>query len=290
MTTALAPARTGAPSGRATVIALAAREAHRLVLNPVFLFAVGMALWVTLDGPSPSAVTEIDEVVPYPAIFLGGFSMMAMFWLTRSMGASEPAVGVAPTTLPRRTAALCAVAIVPFGCGCLTLLLFLSSYPVGGPQYGAFSRPAQVAILAGQIALPSLGGPLLGVALGRWVRFPGAGFVLFLVLFGWGNLVTILAIWHPGPAPFAVLRMFAPFAFFTLHADPGHVTAWRGSPWFFLGWQLALCAIAVLVALLRGAEGRARSRIIRALALTAAAAVILLVLAGTGGFAHPVTV
>jgi hypothetical protein len=33
-----------------------------------------------------------------------------------------------------------------------------------------------------------------------------------------------------------------------------------------------------------------RSRIIRALMIVAAAAMIMLVLAGTGGFAHPVTV
>jgi uncharacterized membrane protein YgaE (UPF0421/DUF939 family) len=85
-----------------------------------------------------------------------------------------------------------------------------------------------------------------------------------------------------------VLRLFAPFALFTLHSDAG-VTAWRGSPWFFLGWQLALCAIAVLVALLRGAEGRLRARIIRALGIAGAAAVILLLLAGTGGFTHAVT-
>jgi hypothetical protein len=64
--------------------------------------------------------------------------------------------------------------------------------------------------------------------------------------------------------------------------------AWRGSPWFFIGWQLALCAIAVLVALLRGAEGPVRTRVIRALAITGAAAVILLMLAATGGFTHAV--
>jgi hypothetical protein len=50
-----------------------------------------------------------------------------------------------------------------------------------------------------------------------------------------------------------------------------------------------LCAIAVLVALLRGAEGTVRSRIIGALAIAGVAAVILLVLAGAGGFTHPVT-
>ena len=168
---------------------------------------------------------------------------------------------------------------MPFVCGCLALLGFLRLYPVGDAVYGPFSPSARIAVLVGQIVVPSLGGPLLGVALGRWVRFPGAAFVLFLVLFGWVQLVTILTMSRPDSAPVAVLRLFSPFAFFTLHADAG-VTAWRGSPWFFIGWQLALCAIAVLVALLRGAEGRVRTRIIRALAIAGAAAVILLVLAG----------
>jgi len=150
----------------------------------------------------------------------------------------------------------------------------LHSYPVGDTAYGAFSPSARIAILAGQIVVPSLGGPLLGVALGRWVRFPGAAFVLFLLLFGWVNLVTWPSVSHPDSAPATVLRLFTPFAFFTVTRNTAHVTAWRGSPWFFIGWQLALCAIAVLVALLRGAEGRA---------------LIMLVLAGAGGFTHPVT-
>ena len=234
-------------------------------------------------------VTEIDTANPYPAIFLGGFGMMAAYWLTRSMRASEPVVGVTPVTRPARTAALCAVALVPFACGCLALLRFVQLIPVSSPLYGPFSPSARVAVLVGQIVIPALGGPLLGVALGRWVRFPGAAFVLFLVLYGWVSLVTILSMSHQNSAPVAVLRLFAPFAFFTSTGNGPGVTAWRGSPWFFIGWQLALCAIAVLVALLRGAEGRVRSRIIRALGIAAAAAVILLVLAAAGGFTHAVT-
>ena len=144
---------------------------------------------------------------------------MATFWLTRSMRDSEPVVGVTPTTLPARTAALCTVAVVPFLCGVLTLLAFLHFHPVGDPVYGAFSPPARVAVLVGQIVVPSLGGPLLGVALGRWVRFPGAAFVLFLVLFGWVNLVTVLSLSHPDSAAVTALRLFAPFAFFTLHRE-----------------------------------------------------------------------
>ena len=99
---------------------------------------------------------------------LGGFGMLAAFWLIQSMRASEPVVGVAPAALPARTAALCATAIVPFGCGCLTLLAFLHFHPIGDPVYGAFGPSARIAVLVGQIVVPSLGGPLLGVALGRW--------------------------------------------------------------------------------------------------------------------------
>jgi hypothetical protein len=161
--------------------------------------------------------------------------------------------------------------------------------PVSSPLYGPFSPSARVAVLVGQIVMPALGGPLLGVALGRWVRFPGAAFVLFLLLYGWVSLVTIVTMSHPDSAPVAVLRLFSPFAFFSLHSDAGGVTAWRGSPWFFIGWQLALCAIAVLVALLRGAEGRVRTRIIHALGIAGMAALILLVLAALGGFTHPLT-
>ncbi len=287
MTATLAPARPEAAAGRITFAALAAREMRRFVLNPVFLAAAGLTAYLLWSGQR-STVTDIDNVNAIAATLFGGLGMMAAFWLTRSMRASEPVVGVTPTTLPARTAALCAVAIVPFGCGCLTLLWFVHLYPVSEPVYGAFSPPARVAVLAGQIVMPALGGPLLGVALGRWVRFPGAAFVLFLILSGWMELVTALTLARPDSAPAAVLRLFSPFALFTLHSDAG-VTAWRGSPWFFLGWQLALCAIAVLVALLRGAEGRLRSRIIRALGIVLAAAVIMRVLAGTGGFTHAVT-
>jgi hypothetical protein len=267
--------------GHPTFVTLASRELRRFVVNPVFLFAVGMC---ALIGTGDSdGVVEIDTVVGYPAAFLGGFGMMAMYWLTRSMRDSEPVVGVTPTARPVRTAALCAVAIVPFLCGWLTLFAFIRVFPIGSPVYGAFSEPTQVAILVGQIVVPSLGGALLGVALGRWVSFPGAAFVLFLLIFGWVNLVTVPSLTHPDSAPLAALRLFSPFAFFTFADNGPDVTLWRGSPWFFIGWQLALCAIAALVALLRGAEGRVRSRIVHALLIALAVAAVMFVLTITVG-------
>jgi hypothetical protein len=287
MTTTLASARAHADADRATLLALAARETRRFAINPIFLF--GVAMTVLVLAPARGHVTEIDDVNWTTAVFLGGFGMIAAFWLTRSLATSEPVVGVTPTTLPVRTAALCMVSIVPFACGGLALLRFMQLIPVGGPVYGAFSSSAQVAILAGQIAVPSLGGPLLGVALGRWVRFPGAGIVALLVIFGWVNLATVPSLSHPDSAAATALRQFAPFTHFTYTDNGTAMTTWRGSPWFFLGWQLALCAIAVLVALLRGAEGRPRVQIIRALSVAVVAALILLTLASLGGFTHSVT-
>jgi hypothetical protein len=233
--------------------------------------------------PEPGVV-EIDSVAGYPAVFLGGFGMMAMYWLTRSMRDSEPVVGVTPTAQPVRTAALCAVAIVPFLCGLVALAGFVThTYPLGSPLYGAFSEPTQVAILVGQIVVPTLGGPLLGVALARWVSFPGAAFVLFLVIFGWLQLVTVPSLTHPDAAPAVALRLFSPFAFWSFADNSPHVTLWPGSPWFFIGWQLALCAIAALAALLRGAEGRVRYLLLRALLVASGLAAVMFVLANVAG-------
>jgi hypothetical protein len=271
-----------AVAARSTFVHLALRELRRFVVNSLFLFGVGMTAWI-VAAPEPGVV-EIDTVVGYPAVFLGGFGMMAMYWLTRSLRASEPVVGVTPTPLPVRTAALCAVAIVPFLCGLVALVGFAThTYPVGSPLYGAFSEPTQVAILVGQIAVPTLGGPLLGVALGRWVSFPGAAFVLFLVIFGWLELVTIVSFSHPDAAPAVALRLFSPFAFWSFADNGPDVTLWPGSPWFFIGWQLALCAIAALVALLRGAEGRVRFLLLRALLVAAGLAAVMFVLANVAG-------
>ena len=248
MTATLAPARPESAAGRTTFVALAAREMHRFVVNPVFLFALVTTAWTTWDDRKAPA-NAVGTGNWYPWIFLGGFGMMAAFWLTRSMRDSEPVAGVTPTTLPVRTAALCAVAVVPFGCGVLALFAFLHFHPVGARVYGAFSAPAQVAVLVGQIVIPSLGGPLLGVALGRWARFLGAALVLSLVIFGWVNVATFGSLSHPDSAAFTALRLFSPFAFFTYMNNAADVTTWRGSPWFFIGWQLALCATAVLTGL-----------------------------------------
>ena len=221
----------------------------------------------------------------------------------------EPAslvVDVTPTGPVRRTGIRAVALLAPLAAGALVLLaaalrgqalpwaavgLALAGNVLLGFAVACVlrTRTGEPGAVAGTAVVLVLMAPSLVPQVARWVRFPGAAFVLFLLIYGWVSLVTILTMWHQNSALVAVLRLFAPFAFFSLHSDAGGVTAWRGSPWFFIGWQLALCAIAILVALLRGAEGRVRSRIIRALGIAGVAAVILLVLAGLGGFTHALT-
>ena len=72
MNATLAPARPESAAGRTTFVALAAREMHRFVVNPVFLFAVAMTAWTTWDDRKAPA-TGVGTGNWYSWIFLGGF-------------------------------------------------------------------------------------------------------------------------------------------------------------------------------------------------------------------------
>jgi hypothetical protein len=112
--------------------------------------------------------------------------------------------------------------------------------------------------------------------------------VLFLILYGWVTLTYTLAASHRHSTLIVMLRFFAPFAFFTEEDSPGRVETWRGSPWFFLGWQLCLCAVAVIVALLRGRSRAADPAAPAAGRGACPGRALLYALAVVGGWAYPV--
>ena len=293
MTAALAAGQAGPPARKPPPPGLRSPRwppgrPSKLVVNPDFLVSVVLAAWLLWTySRSTAPVTEIGEVVGYPAILLGAFGMMAMFWLTRSMRASEPVTGVTPVSLPMRTAALYTAAAVPFACGILALIAFAHIYPVSGPLYGAFSTPAGIAILTGQIAIRRSAARCSVSPLAAGYRSPAPRSVLFLIIFGWVNLVTILTVWHPGPA--APAR--APHVLAVRLLEPPH----RHRP-----PHHGLARVALVLPRLaarpvhdrgaggrpRRAGGRVRVRIVQALMFVLAAAVDLLVLAGTGGFSR----
>lgn len=270
-----------------SVAALAKVEMLRLLKHPVFLIGALACFYflITSTGRSDdyynSAIT--------PAFFLGLFGMIAMFRLTRSMEKLEEAVGTTPAGVQDRVRALCAAAVVPGVVGVLSLVVYLARVEAAAPwALGTFSSSERFAIFFGEIVIACVGGPLLGVMAARWLRFPGAVAVpviavLFVVLLGEG-----MSDAHPQARWSTLLRLVSPWTqFTTVNSDDDRLGSWLGSPWLWLGWLVALCVLAVLGALLKGAEGQARKQLLNAGLAVGVVGLVLLGLATVMGADEP---
>jgi hypothetical protein len=261
---------------------LAIWEVRRFVTNPIFLVGVALAAYAAWRYQRVPQV-DINEVVPYPAIFIGAVGMFVSYWLTHSMRGSADVIDTTPTAMPVRAAATCCVAIVTGVCGALSLAALLMFQHVAEPvEWGAYGHADRLGVLVSQILMPAIGGPLLGVALGRWISFPGGSFVAFVVLYAWVTVGYIVSAPHPYAMWATAIRLLSPFTFFTSTATvPGAVRTFAGSPWFYVCFQVCLCALAVLAALLRGTEGAGRRRVHSGLAVAGIAAIVTYALAVT---------
>lgn len=275
------------PLTHSTLATLTRQETRRLTRSPILVLALALTAYEIYDT-TRGVVGDADELPTYPAGFLGGFGMIAACWLTQSMQRSAEALDVAPTPARVRTAALCLTALVPFACGLISLAAIVALRRVDGPwTEGVFSSSDRAAVLVSQVVLPALGGPLLGVAIGRWVRAGWAAPAVFTVIVAWELVTNGLAATYRDSMPVLLMRMFAPFTFFTSRSNLG-VETWRGSPTGFLCWQLCLCALAVIAAMLRHAEHELRRRLIDTLFVVIALTAASYALAVTGGVDHAV--
>jgi hypothetical protein len=263
--------------------ALAKVETLRLAKHPVFLvgFVANALILATAIGK--------DEDYYNPAIdtafFIGLFGMIAMFRLTRSMEKADEAVGSTPLGINDRVRALCLATALPGVIGLLSLIAFMVQIEVAAPwTLGTWDSGERFAIFFGEMVVASVGGPLLGIAAARWWRFPGAVAaltisVLFVVLLGEG-----LADAHPQAKWATTIRLLSPWTQFTsINSEDDRLGSWSGSPWLYLGWIAALCVLAVLGSLLKGAEGEQRSRLFRLGAIVGAVGLVFVVLNVTMG-------
>jgi hypothetical protein len=88
-----------------------------------------------------------------------------------------------------------------------------------------------------------------------------------------------------------VLHLLTPYTAFLetnagSNAAPTLVTAFTGSPFWYLVWTVALCGLAATTALLRGASGAVRRTFLRWGAAMVAVAVSALALGVTTGAQH----
>lgn len=268
------------PSVRpAPTLVLARIEAGRLLRHPVFVVALLLYAWFlvgsTLLEPEPNLQRMSETWSVLTAFFIGLGGFLAMYRITRSTAAALDVVDAVPVDEQQRTIALCLACLVPLGLAVIAGLWTLVAWdpgPVTGPGFYGELPWTDVWLFDASVLLAALGGPLLGVTVGRWWTWPMAGAVTAVVLVAWcvstgfrtTNLLTTL---HHQTAPFTLL---------VTGESSEETFRQAGSWWWRVPYVATLCALAVLAALLHGATGTRRTRIVRIGLGVGALAVVLL--------------
>lgn len=282
------PEATSSP--RATLWQLARLESVRYARHPLFLVGLACAALASAGERGP---IELDYHV-IPSFFIGVLGLVVAARLTSSTDRSGPVVTAAPASPGLRTAALCLACLVPTVAGALVVLMhaaFVLADPFPDFFYGSYGSLDRFAITIVVPVVACAGGPLLGVAVGRWWRFPGSSLLAVVLVVFWSNIAGYVpgqSSMDPASLPARVLHMLTPYTAFATSdsdsdRDPTTITSFTGSPTWFAVWTVALCALAVAAALLHRAEGHGRLVVRRWLVAIAAIAAIALVLAVATG-------
>ena len=279
-------------SGVAGHRAMAAIEARRLARHPVFLVGVALAfavLGIMFFSDDPSLV-DVLSIPVVPAFFIGMTSLIATARLTRSTDTAVEAVATAPGTEAGRTAALAAACLVPFAAGLAFIVALVVVASVKGvePQEWWFGTMPDWQVWSILVALgpfACLGGGLLGVLTGRWIRFPGAAAVV-VVATTVICMVGQLGIAYDG---ISEARLWVPWAMFHSGSNTdGTQDLLAGNPLFYLGYVLCLCAAAALVAIWHDRSART-ARLRTAIGVVVLAGVACLALAMLTGSSENLT-
>ena len=275
--------RPAPPVASAALRSLAALEARRYLRSPLFVLGVALLVWTTIvstgDLGQNAATTDPGDLDILPAFCLGLLGVFVGHQLTRALDGSAEALGASPSDGVRRTAALCLACLVPgvvalAWVGWIYLALGVGHIPLSA----TISPGARAATLLTGVVC-AVGGPLFGVLVARWVRFPGSALVAAVVLAGWTLLSTVSLVWPPSRAG-TLLHLSAPLTAW-VSMDSPRSPAWvaGGSPGWYLGYLVLLCGLAATAALLPQAIGDRRSRILRVLGVLGVAALACLALA-----------
>jgi hypothetical protein len=171
--------------------------------------------------------------------------------------------------------------------------MFVLADPFPERFYGTYGTVDRFLIAIVVPAIACAGGPLLGVAVGRWLRFPGAALLTVVVVLVWGNISGYLPTekWQSDSFGARLLHMAGPYTAFAssnadANLDPTVVHSFTGSPFWYAVWTLALCGLAAAAAMWRGAEGLARRRVGRAFVVIGTVALVALALSVVTGNQH----
>jgi hypothetical protein len=299
MTTATAtslarPAR--AHHTHSSLAPLARIELARLARHPMLVFGVLFGIASTAISVEEITDKTTGDVLgmPVTALTVGLPAMISAHLLARSFDRADELVESAPTSRVTRTGAMCFAALVPavIASGWLVLYAIAERWLWTTPEwlYGTLSHADVWAIIIGNTVVAAIGGTLLGIAAGRWWRFRGSSVALVLGVVTWTIGVIGLFSLEGTPAPWhRWVRLFTPVNAFSNPAPDGNgADTLTGSPMWYLGWLVSLCALAAIAALLKGSERPTHGRLVRLGAVVLLASVVTYGLAAAGGNSHSV--
>lgn len=250
MTTRSAP---GVPAGtRSTVVALARLEAVRFARHPLFLTGVGLLVLNTVIEAlaDPVDVGQMGQPI-VPAMTLGVFGLIVAARLTRTSRSVAEVLGVPPVPERTRTAALALACLVPATVALVWAVFWLVYFGAVRPPvpdawwFGTLPAADILSYFAAAAVVAAYGGSVLGVLVGRWLRWPGASVVAAVVLVA----VTVVgsgvfAGWRP-------YRVVMPWViWYGGDNGAGSDIYLPGNPRWWLVYTIGLCVLAVLAALL----------------------------------------
>ena len=239
-------------TGSASLATMARIEARRLARSPILLtgFVIAMLL------PLPIAVfnddpqhTDLLSWPVLPAFFIGLTALLATARQTRSTESADEAMAAVPGTEARRTLALALACLVPFALGLVWLVWMLAIVAAGElhPYEWWFHTAPDLhvwSVLIALVPVACLGGGLLGVLTGRWLRFPGSA-VVVLVATVFACMMQEVVV----DGDRAELRLFLPWVLFHSGTfEDGTQRLYEGNATLYLGYLLCLCAAAVVAA------------------------------------------
>lgn len=270
----------------AALRSLAWIEAKRFARHPLFivgvLLAYGLLIVQIVRAPGGDASTTPEGNAVNAAFFLGCFGLLVADRLTKSAFRSREVAVASPITATTQVKALALACLVPFTAGVVYTAVRMVALALAADEWssGALGFTEQTWIVFGGAAVTALGGSLLGVLCGVWLRFPGASAVVLILAVAW-VLVGTADMTGAGGASHGFLawvRLSSPMSAWTNCGDQDCTAAVQmsGSPWLHVLYQFGLCGLAVIASLWKVADAGERPRYLRAgLAIAAVTAFLL---------------
>lgn len=262
---------------------LAVLETRRYARHPLFLVGVLLTIVTCIGKPDVRTSSFYNAIVPAAA--LGVLGLVVMASMTRNSTILRRSAGATPVPERIQTGALAVACLLPFTTGFAWFFWAVWAYhaypvPANGFPFGPVTTGWKLAMLFGEGTMSTLGGPLLGIVIGRW--WPKRGVAPLLAVL----LVAAVIVMQGLFEPLRRIRVIMPFTYWGgpigIKGDDMRMILMTGSPQWWVVYLACLCGLAIVAALWHDRKARStRLRAIGAILLvTAVVACLLAMLAG----------